>query len=1286
MATIYIHQGTSALSTTQAKQLAIKLGVDYVQAPFVHYIALHSSLTDAEWSNLNELLTYGEVPQPLSPSPTSSAAPVGTFYVLPRTGTISPWSSNATSVAYVCGLEKKVIRIERGIVYTLFSRKPIDEAEVVKSNQLHDRMTQTFSSSPPDLEAIFTDHPPAPLVHVELGDDPQKALETINNESGLSLDATEIAYLVEAFGSNGSVHRNPTDVELFMFSQVNSEHCRHKIFNAQWAIDGITKSRSLFSLIRETHERNPQATISAYSDNAAVLDGARGSTLAPLWNGDEPNEWKQIKEQVHTLIKVETHNHPTAISPYPGAATGSGGEIRDEGAVGRGSKPKAGLCGFAVSDLLIPGFEQPWELAGVGNPKHVASSLQIMLEAPVGSARFNNEFGRACINGFFRNYLTRVPIGGGQSELIGYHKPIMLAGGVGTVRPQHALKNPELVLPGDFCVVLGGPAMLIGLGGGSASSVSAGEASVELDYASVQRANPEVQRQAQEVINACCVMGLESPIAFIHDVGAGGLSNALPELVHDAGYGATFDLQAIDNADKSLSPKEIFCNEAQERYVMIISRARMDTLKIIAERERCGYSVVGHITGTHNAPDNMLVLNDGPSRPIDLPMSILFGKTPTKSLSTHSRRLQPPSFDPTLCTYLPQFEPSEVLGEAVDRLLALGTVGSKEYLITIGDRSVGGLVARDQMVGPWQTPVADCGVTATSLTLGMKTGEAMAVGERPAVAIMNPAASVRLAIAESLTNIAAAHITDRLEMVKLSANWMASVTSAGQANALYEGVEAASNFCAGLGISIPVGKDSMSMKMAWEDKGEAKEVIAPLSLIASAFAPVVDYETTWTPVLKRVQDVGETVLMFVDLALGKKNLGGSCLAQCFGQTGRTTPDVHNIDLFRCYFSAVDQLHDTNMVLSYHDRSDGGLMVTLTEMMFSGRCGLQITADDLCAQATTKDVVETLFNEELGAVFQVRDEDESRFIRLFAACGLSKGLIQKIGRVSPQGQDLTIHHKSKELYRASRAYLQRRWASTSYHMARLRDNPEYQDLHFQTISDGSDPGLSYKLTFDPTEILVPNVGSLAEAQKLVNRPKVAILRDQGSNGASEMAFAMMTAGFMAVDVHMTDIISGRITLDTFRGLAACGGFSYGDVLGSGRGWANSVLLNPSTRIQFVSFFARKDTFAIGVCNGCQFLSRLKELIPGASNFPTFRRNLSEQHEARTVMVEITKTSTPNVFFSGMQGSFLPVSTSHGEGRASFASADGADQLVKDGQVPIRYVTNYLEAHAAGMGAS
>ena len=1145
-------------------------------------------------------------------------------------------------------------------------------------------MTQDFTTSAPDLEAMFAEHQPstANVIQTYGTDiDPRHALEEANKSLGLALDASEIEYLIQAYASAGPLARSPSDVELFMFAQVNSEHCRHKHFNATWTIDGVKKPHSLFSMIRNTHKLNPKYTISAYSDNAAVLEGVKGAFLAP---GRSTGEWTQIKEQVHYLAKVETHNHPTAVSPYPGAATGSGGEIRDEGAVGRGSRPKAGLCGFSVSDLLIPDFRQPWEL-DVGKPSHIASSLDIMLEAPLGSAAFNNEFGRPCTTGYFRTLLTRIPLGDGKQEIRGYHKPIMIAGGVGTVRPQHALKNPDVVEPGAYIIVLGGPAMLIGLGGGAASSVTSGEGSADLDFASVQRGNAEVQRRAQEVINACVAMGSENPIKFIHDVGAGGLSNALPELVNDAGLGATFELREIDNADSSMSPLQIWCCEAQERYVMAVAQDGLNTFKSIADRERCGYSVVGRAKRDREEK-NRLVLMDRDSKdhpkPIDLPMSVLFGKPPKISRMVESRKVQLPGFDSSLSLYLPKPPTHGLLEEAIQRILVLPAVGSKLFLITIADRTVGGLTARDQLVGPWQVPVADVSVTATSLTIGTETGEAMAIGEKPSLALISPAASARMAVAEALMNIAAADLLDGLERIRLSANWMAASSHPGEGAALYEAVEAIGmELCPKLGISIPVGKDSMSMKMRWSDpqSNDPIEVTAPLSVVISAFAPVAHISKTWTPTLRRPEDVGETILLLVDLAEGRRALGGSALAQVFNQVGDTAPDVHDAGLIKDFFDALSQLQEAGIVLAYHDRSDGGLFTTLVEMMFAGRCGLQILVDDLCRSANIQELNETLFNEELGAVFQVRKQDETEFHRCFATCGPPHGMIKKIGRVpSAFKQDLIIHRGATVVYQASRSSLQQLWSSTSYRMQRLRDNPQCADMERNLILDSSNPGLSYNLTFNPSANILSLKTSLTSSLPLSAKPRVAILREQGVNGHSEMAFAFMSAGFSAIDVHMTDIISGRVSLSTFVGLAACGGFSYGDVLGAGQGWAKSVLLHPGTRKEFKDFFERKDTFTLGVCNGCQFLSRLKKLIPGTEDWPTFERNTSEQYEARMCMVEIIDNkSFPSVFLHGMAGSTFPVVTAHGEGRAHFEERNSsAEALLEKNMVAVRYVDNYL----------
>jgi phosphoribosylformylglycinamidine synthase len=1279
--------GASALSAFRRQSLASKIGAIDVHAKYVHYVALrcnpqHRNVQlDYDKETLDYLLGYGEHSNETTALPEQVCL---TLFVSPRIGTISPWSSQARSIAHVCGLGTAIKRIERGTIFTvIFNERPptLDFAK-----HLYDPMTEVLTTELPKLTDMFAEHHPAPAQVIELygqSADPRQILEDANRSLGLTLDASEIDYLLSAYAKGGPLSRSPVDVELFMFAQVNSEHCRHKQFNADWTIDGSKKSNTLFDMIRNTHRRNPKYVISAYSDNAAVLQGESGSFLAP---SQYTGEWTQTKETIHYLAKVETHNHPTAVSPFPGAATGSGGEIRDEGAVGRGSKPKAGLCGFSVSDLLIPGFRQPWEI-DVGKPGHIASSLDIMLEAPIGSATFNNEFGRPCITGYFRTLLSKVPIGKGQTELRGYHKPIMIAGGSGTVRPQHALKDPQLVEPDAHVIVLGGPAMLIGLGGGAASSVTSAESSAHLDFASVQRGNAEVQRRAQEVINACTAMGENNPIRFIHDVGAGGLSNALPELVHDVGYGATFELREIDNADKSMSPLQIWCCEAQERYVLAVSREGLITFKLIADRERCGYSIVGSMQ-RNTKEDQRLILMDRESeacsKPIDLPMSILFGKPPRMSRVVESRKLDIPAFDGSLSLYIPE-PTTNVLNEAIDRVLRLPAVGSKSFLITIGDRTVGGLTVRDQMVGPWQVPVADVSVTATSLTQGIKTGEAMAIGEKPTFALISPASSARMAVAEALMNLAAADILGGLERIRLSANWMAASNHPGEGAALYEAVEAIGmQLCPELGISIPVGKDSMSMKMKWTDENSknAKEVTAPLSLVISAFALVGNLHKTWTPALQNAPDgQHQTMLLFVDLSEGYKALGGSSLAQVFGQVGDTAPDVRNVQRLKDYYDALQQLQESGIVLAYHDRSDGGLFTTLVEMMFAGRCGLEIMLDSLCQTSKIKDVIETLFNEELGAVFQIRQSDEMNFHRCFATCGPPDGLIKKIGRVSPHGkQDLAIYHGSTLVYRSSRVALQQRWASTSHQMQRMRDNPDCADAEFTSIADSSDLGLSYNLTFNPSANILPLSVSLSRRMSFTNKPRVAILREEGVNGQAEMAFAFMSAGFSAVDVHMTDIISGRVSLSSFVGLAACGGFSYGDVLGAGRGWASSVLFHPSTRAQFREFFDRKDTFTLGVCNGCQFLSRIKELIPGAQGWPTFDRNTSEQYEARVCMVEILDSrATPSAFLHGMKGSSLPIAVAHGEGRASFPSnspSTAAEDLLAKDLISLRYVDNHL----------
>lgn len=1294
--------GSSAHSDFRLARLAHAIGAKDVRALWVHFVNPEEELDDREFKKLSQLLQYGDIPgsqdrlyhvllDAIARSGEARDPNVALFHIAPRPGTISPWSSQATSIAHVCGLDR-VKRVERGMVIAASFDKPLDPHGIPSPDLLHDRMTQTISRSFPDLNTIFAENDPAPAKEVDLSSDssPKAALQHANRTLGLALDASEIEYLVEAYTKE--LKRRPVDVELFMFAQVNSEHCRHKQFNADWTIDGFRKPHSLFGMIRNTHKKHPKHVVSAYSDNAAVLQGEPASFWAP---NNISGQWDQTKEVVHFLVKVETHNHPTAVSPFPGAATGSGGEIRDEGAVGRGSRPKAGLAGFTVSDLRIPGFDQPWEL-DVGKPAHIASSLDIMLEAPIGSASFNNEFGRPCTTGYFRTLLTKVKDQDNKTELRGYHKPIMIAGGVGTVRPQHALKEAGLVHAGDKLFVIGGPAMLIGLGGGAASSVQSGESSADLDFASVQRGNAEVQRRAQEVINTCTAYGSSNPIRLIHDVGAGGLSNALPEIVHDAGLGATFELREIDNTDRSMSPLQIWCCEAQERYVLAVSPEGVNTFKAICARERCGYSMVGTATGGKTESDKRLILMDRDSeehpKPIDLPMSILFGKPPKLTRIVESRKLRLPPFDSSLSMYLPDAPKDAILSEAVDRVLALPSVGSKSFLITIGDRTVGGLTVRDQMVGKWQVPVADVSVTATSLLAAMKTGEAMAMGEKPTLALISPAASARMAVAESLMNLAAASTTDRLNRVRLSANWMAASNHPGEGAALYEAVEAIGmELCPSLGVSIPVGKDSMSMKMKWKwkdgEKSEDKEVVAPMSVIISAFAPVDNIGHTWTPALQRFEDVGESVLLYVDLAEGKKALGGSALAQVFGQVGDQAPDVRDAEVLRDFYDAVELLHQSGIILAYHDRSDGGLFTTLVEMAFAGRCGIEVMLDGLCLTADTKQVVEVLFNEELGAVFQVTKKQEQLFQKAFASCGPPPGMIKRIGRIAPQKEhtDIVFYHGLKTVFRSSRSMLQQRWSATSHQMQRLRDNPSCADAEFENITDEANPGLSYNLTFNPKETILPLAANFSGL--LTARPRVAILREEGVNGAAEMAFGFTMAGFSAIDVHMTDIIKGRVSLASFVGLAACGGFSYGDVLGAGQGWAKSVLLQTEgqtdVRQEFKAFFERKDTFTLGVCNGCQFLSRLKELIPGADAWPTFDRNASEQYEARVCMVKIsdppaTPTTASSVFLHGMHGSAFPVVVAHGEGRAAFPSSPTSpstpQSLIQENLVSLQYVDN------------
>ena len=1227
--------GTSALSDFRIKKLlteleALKLNITAISACFIHFVDIEGNLDSLQADTLSQLLTYGSS-QPLKErddelQPNSMI--IETLLVFPRSGTISPWSSKATEIAIRCGLSA-VKRIERGILYSLVATQPISAPDKIKiANILHDRMTQAvlYNNSAPDL---FSQHQPKPLRSIKLIEQGREALIEANLELGMALSTDEIEYLTTSFQNLG---RNPTDVELMMFAQANSEHCRHKIFNADWTIDDIKQAQTLFGMIRNTATKSPDGILSAYHDNASVAVGSKARVLI---RNAQTSEYSYVEEDVHLLMKVETHNHPTAISPFPGAATGSGGEIRDEGATGRGSATKAGLTGFSVSHLKIPEFPQPWEQEN-GKPERIASALSIMLEGPLGGAAFNNEFGRPNLAGYFRTFEQPVLDSTGN-EFKGYHKPIMIAGGMGNIRPMLIEKQP--IPAGSLIIILGGPAMLIGLGGGAASSQTSGAGSEELDFASVQRENPEMERRCQEVINHCNSMGHQSPIISIHDIGAGGLSNAVPEIIHDCARGGRFDLRKVHNADKGMSPMQIWCNEAQERYVVAIDPESLALFASFCEREHCLYAVIGEATEEEHLSLTDTLLSD---QPVDIPMSILFGKPP--KLHRNVKHVKPitKALDFTnIC-----------IKEAINRVLSFPTVADKSFLIHIGDRSITGLVARDQMVGPWQVPVADVAVTASGFFA--ITGEAMAMGERSPIAVINAPASGRMAIGEALSNIAAAQIGD-LNKIKISANWMAAAGFKGEDAALFDTVEAVGmELCPALGIAIPVGKDSLSMKTIWTDNGQEKIMTSPLSLIVTAFAPVKDVSKTLTPQLKYIKD---SLLILIDLGAGKNRLGGSVLAQVYNQIGVDCPDIDDSGLLKAFFNSIQTLNSQNKLISYHDRSDGGLLATVAEMMFASRLGASLSLDEL-----GHDVLSTLFNEELGAVFQIRASDYAEVINLLDKSGLSH-CTSVIGKVVKE-QQLTIHLGDNLIYSASRAKLQAIWSEVSYRMQALRDNPNCAKQQFERISDDSDPGLTASLTFDVNNDLDCTYSSEP-------KPKVAILREQGVNGHIEMAAAFDRAGFRCIDVHMTDIISGRISLQDFTGLVACGGFSYGDVLGAGGGWAKSILFNPRARDEFTTFFKRPDTFGLGVCNGCQMMSGLKEIIPGAEHWPRFMRNTSEQFEARVAMVEVQKS--PSIFFSGMEGSKMPIAIAHGEGRAEFTIDP---KLAFDAQaVALCYVDNY-----------
>lgn len=1219
--------GARALSDFRAARVLAALqrvssNIEAVSGRFVHFVHASRELTKAEEERLASLLTYGDAAEDVR----ADLA----FMVVPRLGTISPWASKATDIVKNCGIEG-VLRVERGTVYSLALKAPLTEEEAAQAaGVLHDRMTESVVARDFPAENLFVELEGRPMATVALVEEGRPALERANVEMGLALSPDEIDYLTDAFTKIG---RNPTDVELMMFAQANSEHCRHKIFNARWTVDGEEREETLFGMIRRTHKMAPQGTITAYADNAAIFEGAEVTRLYPRpGSGNEFGRvFERKDEMTHTVFKVETHNHPTAISPFPGASTGSGGEIRDEGATGRGARPKAGLCGFTTSNLNLPelpqGFENDSDTvtgektdAKYGAPSRIATPLSIMTEGPLGGAAFNNEFGRPNILGYFRTFEAN--IGGTR---YGYHKPIMLAGGIGNIRDDQTKK--DVPPAGSLLIVLGGPGMRIGLGGGAASSMTTGSNSEALDFDSVQRGNPEMERRAQEVIDRCWSMGDENPIIAIHDVGAGGLSNAMPELADLSGKGATFDLSKVPVEESGMSPLEIWCNESQERYVIALDAAKIDIFRDFCERERCPFAVLGTIT--EEADLKLTRPEETPA--VDMPMEVLLGKAPRMHRDVAHVE-----------TKLSAFKSEGLdLAKAVTDVLRHPTVGSKSFLITIGDRSVGGLVSRDQMVGPWQVPVADCGVT----TLGFETnrGEAMSMGERTPIAVIDAAAASRMAVGEALTNIAAADV--KLPEVKLSLNWMAACGAKGEDAKLFDAVKGASDFCVALGISVPVGKDSLSMRTAWEDNGEKKSVTSPVSLIASVAAPVGDVTLTLTPELRKIP----SVLVLADLGCGRARMGGSILAQVAQRFGDTAPDCEDPAMLARFMGALRTLVNEGAVVAYHDRADGGLAATASEMMFASRLGVKL---DLTSLTKDADVFAALFNEELGGLMQVPAEKAARVAEVMREAGLAS-VCHFVGEVVDDDA-LTISANGAELARLDRADLQKAWTEVSWQIARGRDNPACADSEFARIERKDDTGLFAKTTFDVNE-------DVAAPMILTGvRPKIAILREQGVNSQTEMAAAFTRAGFDAYDVHMTDLLTGRADLAEFTGLACCGGFSYGDVLGAGGGWAKTILHNDRMVEMFRTFFNREDTFGLGICNGCQMMSHLRDLIPGASHWPEFVRNTSEQFEARLVNVEVLES--PSIFFAGMAGSVMPVVNSHGEGRVQFLRPEDA-ALVK-----------------------
>ena len=1231
-------RGAPALSAFRLDKLAQKLTVMHpeiklLHTEYVHFADVSEPMSAEHETVLARLLQYG--PTINEEGHVAHGASSELLLVTPRPGTISPWSSKATDIAHNCGLTE-VKRIERGLAYQLALPAELTSAQRLEVlAMLHDRMTESVFTDLEQAAQLFVEAEPALLTSVDVLTGGKSALQLADKTLGLALADDEIDYLVDSFTELG---RNPNDVELMMFAQANSEHCRHKIFNASWSIDGQAQEHSLFKMIRNTNEQGGENVLSAYSDNAAVVAGHHAGRFYP---DPDSCEYNFSQENIHLLMKVETHNHPTAIAPFPGAGTGSGGEIRDEGAVGRGSKPKVGLTGFSVSNLNIPGYQQPWE-SEYGKPGRIVSALDIMLEGPIGGAAFNNEYGRPNLCGYFRSFEQVVP-GVHGPEVRGYHKPIMIAGGYGNVRQEHVEKGQYR--PGAKLIALGGPAMLIGLGGGAASSMASGQSAEDLDFASVQRQNPEIERRCQEVIDRCWQLGEHNPVAFIHDVGAGGLSNAFPELVKDGNRGGTFELRNVLNDEPGMSPLEIWCNEAQERYVMAVEPENLARFEAICERERCPYAVVGEAT-----EEMHLQLTDKlfGNAPVDLPMSLLFGKAPRmhREVIRQDIPTQPLSL-------------AVSVADAVERVLQLPCVASKSFLITIGDRTVTGMVARDQMVGPWQVPVADCAVTTVSYD--SCAGEAMAMGERTPLALLNGPASGRMAVAEAITNICAASIAD-IKDIKLSANWMCAAGYGAEDEALYDTVHAVGmEFCPQLGITIPVGKDSMSMRTTWND-GEDKSVTAPMSLIVSAFSPVTDARLSVTPQLQPDVDAS---LVLIDLGRGANRLGGSALAQTCGQLGDSVPDMENAQDLKAFFSLVQETLQAGKLHAYHDRSDGGLLVTLAEMAFAGHCGLDI---DLAT--VPGDDLSRLFNEEAGAVLQIAAADLPGFMSRADALGLG-GCTHAIGTAA-DSDALVIRDSEREVFAAERTSVQRLWARTSYEIQALRDNPECAEEEFQRLGNEG-VGLSAHLSFDPAQdIAAPFINTGV-------RPPIAVLREQGVNGHVEMAAAFHKAGFAPFDVHMSDILAGRQSLEDFKGLVACGGFSYGDVLGAGEGWAKSIRFNEAVREHFSDFFHRDDSFTLGVCNGCQMVSTLKDLIPGAGHWPRFVRNRSEQFEARLAMVQVQES--PSILLSGMAGSHLPIAVAHGEGRAEFSDDAATRQCEDSGTVAMRYVESDLTTATA-----